>query len=266
MIQKRQRLAERLGEFFASVFTNEIEELWDLANSLSRRDVTRLSNKRSPYLFGVATANRTKVTTPNKYGAEIIARMSDWENKPECKKKIKLVIDKEIILKKLCKLKVSKSPGPDGIHPRILHETGEKLVNVLMIIFKTSLTTGKLPRTWKDANISAIHKKGSKHRAGNYRPVSLTSIVCKILESIIRDAIVEYMKENLLFSDKQFGFIGGRSTSLQLLKVLDRWTEILDRGGCVDVIYCDFMKAFDTVPHGRLTQVLEYYNFDVYMC
>ena len=49
-------------------------------HSRSRRDVTRLSNKRSPYLFGVATANRTKVTTPNKYGAEIIARMSDWEN------------------------------------------------------------------------------------------------------------------------------------------------------------------------------------------
>ena len=86
-----------------------------------------------------------------------------------------------------------------------------------MILFKTSLTTGKLPRTWKDASISAIHKKGSKQRAWNYRPVSLTSIVCKILESFIREAIVDYMKENLLFSDKQFGFIGGRSTSLQLL-------------------------------------------------
>ena len=70
------------------------------------------------------------------------------------------------------------------------------------------------------------------------------------------------MKDNLLFSDKQFGFIGGRSTSLQLFRVLDRCTEILDRGGCVDVIYYDFMKAFDTVPHGRLIQVLEYYSFD----
>ena len=54
---------------------------WYFVYSRSRRDVMRLSNKRSPYLFGVATANRTKVTTPNKYGAEIIARMSDWENK-----------------------------------------------------------------------------------------------------------------------------------------------------------------------------------------
>ena len=54
------------------------------SNSRSRRDVMRLSNKRSPCLFGVATANRTKVTTPNKYGAEIIARMSDWENLLVC--------------------------------------------------------------------------------------------------------------------------------------------------------------------------------------
>ena len=108
MTKSDSEKAERLGEFFASVFTNEIEELWHLAN------------------------------------------------KPECKKKLKLLIDKEIILKKLRKFKVSKYPGPDGIHPWILHETGEKLVNVL-IKFETSLTTGKLPRTWEVANISAIH-------------------------------------------------------------------------------------------------------------
>ena len=73
------------------------------------------------------------------------------------------------------------------------------------------------------------------------------------------------MKYNLLFRGKQFGFIGGGSMSLQLLKVLERWTEILDRDGCMNMIYCDFMKAFDTVPHGHLAQVLEYYNFDAYI-
>ena len=73
------------------------------------------------------------------------------------------------------------------------------------------------------------------------------------------------MKENRLFSDRQFGFLGGRSTTLQLLKVLDKWTEVLDRGGYVDVVYCDFMKAFDTVPHGRLIQVLHHYGVDDYL-
>jgi hypothetical protein len=70
------------------------------------------------------------------------------------------------------------------------------------------------------------------------------------------------MRRNEFFSDKQYGFISGRSTVLQLITVLDRWTEILDEGGCVDVVYCDFMKAFDKVPHDRLCQVLESYGVD----
>ena len=101
--------------------------------------------------------------------------------------------------------------------------------------------------------------------AGNYRSVSLTSIICKVMESIVRDVLVKYMKDNLLFTDRKFGFLGGRSTTLQLLKVLDDWTEVLDRGGYVDVVYCEFMKAFDTVPHSHLIQVLEYYGVDSFL-
>ena len=70
------------------------------------------------------------------------------------------------------------------------------------------------------------------------------------------------MKENKLFSKKQFGFIGGRSTTLQLLKVLDDWINILDEGGSIDVVYFDFMKAFDKVPHGRLIMKLKSYGID----
>jgi hypothetical protein len=65
----------------------------------------------------------------------------------------------------------------------------------------------------------------NKKVAGNYKPVSLTSIVCKLMETLVREEIIEHMKLNKLFSKKQFGFISGRSTVLQ--KVLDKWTEIL---------------------------------------
>ena len=68
------------------------------------------------------------------------------------------------------------------------------------------------------------------------------------------------MRSNKLFSDKQFGFISGRSTVLQLIRVIDNWTEILDEGGCIDVAYCDFMKAFDKVCHKRLVHKLKLYN------
>ena len=90
--------------------------------------------------------------------------------------------------------------------------------------------------------------------------MSLTSIPCKILESILRDDLVSYMKRNDLLSKKQCGFISGRSTALQLIQILDDWTEILDLGGQVDCIFCDFMKAFDKVPHRRLLRKLESYG------
>ena len=129
-----------------------------------------------------------------------------------------------------------------------------------MIIFNTSIRTKKLPDEWKHARISAIYKKGKRTAPQNYRPVSLTSVICKTLESIIRDEIINHMNENNLFSPKQFGFLFGRSTVLQLIKVLDIWTQILDQGGCIDIIYCDFMKAFDKVPHNRLLYKLQNYG------
>ncbi len=153
----------------------------------------------------------------------------------------------------LLNLKVNKSPGLDGFHPLFMRKTAKAISKPLEIIFNKSLETGTIPDEWKLARISSIYKnKGSKKMAGNYRPISLTSVVCKTLETIIRNHIMGYMTENKFFSDKQFGFLPGRSSTLQLLKVLDIWTQALDEGWDIDIIYMDYMKAFDTVPHKRL--------------
>ena len=123
-----------------------------------------------------------------------------------------------------------------------------------------SLTTGEVPTDWKKAQITAIFKKGDRKKAHNYRPVSLTSITCKVLESILRDQVMEHLTKNDLLSNQQFGFIKGRSAVLQLLKVLDEWSQTLDQGESIDCIYMDFQKAFDTVPHRRLITKLKGYN------
>jgi hypothetical protein len=110
----------------------------------------------------------------------------------------------------------------------------------LQLIFNQSLQIQEIPEEWKKAQISAICKKGDKSLAGNYRPVSLTSIVCKLMESIVREHIIKHMKTNNLFTDKQYGFISGRSTTLQLLEVLDKWTGAMDMGYEIDCVYMDY--------------------------
>ena len=109
-----------------------------------------------------------------------------------------------------------------------------------------------LPNIWKTANVSSIFKKGYRSDPSNYRPISLTCVACKIMESIIKDVVMTYLLENNLLSNCQFGFVSGRSVQLQLLSLLNHWTDILDSGHTIDVIYLDFKKAFDSVPHMRL--------------
>ena len=119
------------------------------------------------------------------------------------------------IANRLKKLNVNKSEGPDGIHPRVLSENSDVLAYPLKLLFEKSFSLNKLPLDWRSGNITTIFKKGSRLDVGNYRPVSVTCICCKIIESIIRDFITEHLIRNKVFSNKQFGFIKGRSTVLQ---------------------------------------------------
>ena len=108
--------------------------------------------------------------------------------------------------------------------------------------------------------MTAIFKKGKKSTPGNYHPISLTSIVCKVMVSLVRDQLVDHMATNQLFTDNQHGFLNGRSCTTKLLAVLDAWSEALEMGVAVDAVYLDFSKAFNTVPHQRLLMKLDGYG------
>ena len=108
--------------------------------------------------------------------------------------------------------------------------------------------------------MSPIFKKGSRKKAENYRPVSLTSVPWKILESLIKDNILCYLEEHDLLSSRQHGFMKGRSCLTNLLTSLETITTALDEGSGIDVIYLDYAKAFDTVPHRRLMTKLHAYG------
>lgn len=169
-------------------------------------------------------------------------------------------ITPEKVKNKLPKLKKTKSAGPDGFHPRILRECSEAICIPLSTIFQKSFRSSKLPSAWKDGNVIPIHKKGSRKSHGNYRPMSPTSVVGKLMKAIIRDAIVEHMMKNGLFCDEQHGFVPVRYCMTQLIEVIDMWTAALDEGAQLDAIYLDFKKAFDSVPHQRLLSKQDAYG------
>jgi len=119
-----------------------------------------------------------------------------------------------------------------------------------------SLNCGVVPADWKDAGVIPLFKKGKKSDTQNYRPVSLTSIVCKILESIIKDSILGHLTKFSLIRESQHGFTKGRSCLTNLLEFMEEVTDKLDNGKPVDIIYLDFAKAFDKVPYQRLFKKL----------
>ena len=152
---------------------------------------------------------------------------SEWDlpEHPNFTNDQQVIFSSEVILKKLKDLNINKSPGPDSINSRILVELADSIAPSLSIIFQNSYNTGTVPSSWKEANITPIFKKGDKKDPENYCPVSLTSILCKVMESILKDYILDFLCKNNILSNKQYGFLPGRSTILQLLNVLDKWTD-----------------------------------------
>ena len=201
--------------------------------------------------------NQGKAEILNSYFASVF-EMEETEVLPDFDERVfaepltSIVINATKISKAIDKLKASKSQGPDQIHPKLIKECKDSLLEPLEIIFRKSVETSQIPNIWTEGNITAIFKSGMKTKAENYRPISLTSVPGKLLEKLVRDEIVNHMETNNLFSTAQHGFIKGRSYSTQRMELMEELTEALDSSEDIDIIYLDFRKAFDKVPHNRL--------------
>ena len=146
-----------------------------------------------------------------------------------------------------------KAFGVDKVSNAVLNNFVEPMIS----IFDKSLRTREVPKEWKEANVTPIFKKGSKLERSNYRPVSLTSIICKILESIIRDKIMKYMQVKRLITSSQHGFVPNKACVTNLLETLDIVTDAVNKGHLVDLVLLDLAKAFDKVSHEKLIHKLE---------
>ena len=171
-----------------------------------------------------------------------------------------VVVTPSLVEEKLRCLKASSASGPDELHPCFLKQLHRSLAIPLAHLFRRSLDTGRILQDWSLARVVPIFKKGNRQNPSNYRPVSLTAVPCKVLESVIRDQMLTYFTEQNLLSCHQYGFRPKRSCSLQLLEVLGAWSKEIESANAVDVVYLDFQKAFDSVPHQRLLSKLRSYG------
>ena len=212
VIDDKKEMCELLNDYFSSVFT--------LENTANLPNINPRQNSCQP--------------------TKVIKELTNVE------------ITQEKVLQTIKTMKRNKTGGGDGLYSSFLLGVGEAIAEPLMHVFKKSLETGCIPDEWKNANVTPIFKKGSRKNPENYRPVSLTSHVCKTFERILTQEIVKHLDENGLINETQHGFRKNKSCLTNLLEFSEKVANILDGGNPVDIIYLDFSKAFDTVPHERL--------------
>ena len=162
-----------------------------------------------------------------------------------------IVFTDEIVL--LAIKELVSAASPDGIPASHLINCAAELAPILCDLFKHTFSEGFIPPSFKRAAIVPVFKA----KPSNYRPISLTSTICKILERIIRKQVFTYLSDNELFNETQHGFRGGRSCLSALLDVFDNIMNMLGKDPSVDMVYLDFAKAFDKVDHGILLHKLK---------
>lgn len=162
----------------------------------------------------------------------------------------------EGVLVQLKKLNPHKATGPDDIGPRVLKELADVLAAPLANLFQKSLDKSEVPDDWRKARVTPLFKKGDRYLAGNYRPISLTCVTCKILEHIVTSQLTRFLETNDKLSGQQHGFRSHRSCESQLTELTCDLSKEIDEGSEIDAVFLDFSKAFDKVDHTKLIHKL----------
>ena len=153
-------------------------------------------------------------------------------------------------------LKCSKSVEVDNLPSRLLKDSASAIALPLTYIINLSLKSGLVPTEWKSAKIAPIHKTGSRSNMDNYRPISVLPTISKVLERVVHRQLMNYLSEQKLLSEDQYGFRPKMSTELVSVKLIDDVRSEVDKGNYVGAMFIDLPNAFDTANHSQLLNAI----------
>ena len=221
-----------------------------IPNCVSYSGQLRFKPKDQAELFNSFFFNQ--FSDPSLYDTDIsYANDSDYD----------IDFDHRDVRKLLSNINSNKAQGPDGIHGKILKNCSVGLAYPLTCIFRGSYNSGYIPQEWKLANVVPIFKKGKKSEVENYRPISLTCLVMKVFERIVKRKLLSLT--STILDPRQHGFLEQKSCTTNMVNFCDSLALSLNENIVNHVVYFDFAKAFDSVNHDILLHKLKtLYNID----
>ena len=222
-------------------------------------DSNRVANHINSFYTSVASSLVNKLPpAKNEFGTDSDAFKMYYKNKnvsPPCFKISPVTID--FVYDELLKLKPNKSTGLDGIPARFLKDGAAVIKDHIAFIVNLSITSNIVPTDMKFARVIPLFKKNSRSDVSNYRPVSILSIVSKILERAVYDQLERHLSDNGLIYSLQSGFRGSYSTDTCLIYLTDFIRSQMAAGKYTGMVLLDLQKAFDTVDHDILCTKLQ---------
>lgn len=216
-------VAEKFNSFYTTVASKLVERLPESVNKFGKSFVNSFY--------------RNKGVMPNSYSFSVVS-----ENK---------------VLGYLNRLSTNKATGLDGIPSRFVRDGASIIACPLSHVINLSLIQGTVPDDLKSARVVPLFKKNDKTEVGNYRPVSILTIISKIFERVVYDQVESYLDQNKLLYKFQSGFRSRYSTDTCLIHLTDYIKFQMDKGHFVGMILLDLQKAFDTVDHSIVLMKLE---------
>ena len=229
---------------------------WGIVNSLSGRsgstEIPVIEHQGTPHISASEKANIFCQTFADKCTLPGASVQPQLQSPPPSSHFGHVHFKPKEVRNILRNLDPGRATGPDEIPTRVLKECAAELASPFSRLFQLLFSRGSFPDQWKTARVIPIHKRDSKSDPSKYRPISLLSVISKVMESSVHKQLQRYLLRHNLISNKQYGFRPNHSTADLLTVLSQTWNNILDKGGEVYAVALDIKGAFDQVWHNGL--------------